>query len=175
MIKKIFRLLYNSIRLIGKPCYRNLLVVELTARIEKSKKATLQIGKAFRTRRNVELNARSGKLTIGNNVFLNSGCIITARESIKIGDGTIFGPNVIVYDHDHKMENGRVLDNDYVCAPVTIGNNVWIGAGTIILMGSAIEDNCIVAAGSVVKGIIPEGSVFMQKREKCLQGGDRIS
>ena len=66
----------------------------------------------------------------------------------------------------HTRENGRVLDNDYICAPVTIGKNVWIGAGTIILKGSAIEDNCIIAAGSVVKGIIPEGSVFMQKRER---------
>lgn len=168
MIKKAFRMLYNSIRLIGKPCYRNLLAVEPTARIEKSKKATLQIGKAFRARRNVELNVRSGKLCIGSNVFLNSGCIITTRESVTIGDGTILGPNVIVYDHDHKMENGRVLDNDYICAPVTIGKNVWIGAGTIILKGTTIGDNCIIAAGSVVSGVVPTGSIYVQKREKAI-------
>ena len=168
MIKKIFRLLYNSIRFIGKHCYRNLLAVETTARIEKNKKATLQIGKAFRARRNVELNVRSGKLSIGSNVFLNSGCIITARESITIGNGTIFGPNVVVYDHDHKMENGRVLDNDFVCAPVTIGNNVWVGAGTIILKGATIGDNCIIAAGSIVTGNIPANTTLVQKREKTL-------
>lgn len=170
MIKKALRMLYNSIRFIRKPCYRNLLAVEATARIQKNKGATLQIGNGFRARRNVELNARSGKLTVGNNVFLNSGCIITAREEITIGDNTIFGPNVIVYDHDHKRDGHIVLDNEFVGAPVRIGKNVWIGAGSIILMGSVIEDNCVIAAGSVVKGTIPEGRVFVQKREKCLWG-----
>lgn len=168
MIKKAFRLLYNSIRLIGKPCYCNLLAVEATVRIEKNKKATLQIGKAFRARRNVELNIRSGKLCIGRNVFLNSGCIITTRESVTIGDGAILGPNVTVYDHDHKMENGRVLDNDYVCAPVTIGKNVWVGAGTIILKGTTIGDNCVIAAGSIVAGNIPADTTLVQKREKTI-------
>ena len=155
--------------MIGKPCYRNLLAVETTARIEKSKKATLQIGKAFRARRNVELNIRSGKLAVGNNVFLNSGCIITARESVTIGDGTIFGPNVLVYDHDHKIENGRMLDNDYICAPVTIGKNVWIGAASIILKGATIGDNCIIAAGSVVAGNVPANTTMVQKREKTFK------
>ena len=168
MIQKIFRLLYNSIRFLGKPCYRKLLAVEASARIQKSKHASLRIGKAFRARRNVELNARSGDLTIGDNVFLNSGCIITVRESVTVGDGTILGPTVIVYDHDHKMENGRVLDNDYICAPVTIGKNVWIGAGTIILKGTTIGNNCIIAAGSVVSGVVPSGSIFVQKREKTI-------
>ena len=171
MIKKAFRLLYNSIRFIGRPCYWNLLAVEASVRIEKNKHASLQIGNGFRARRNVELNARSGQLIVGNQVFMNTGCIITAREQITIGNGTIFGPNVMVYDHDHKIENGRVQDNQYMCAPVTIGKNVWIGAGSIILMGSVIEDNCIVAAGSIVKGTIPEGSVFLQKRNKSLQEG----
>ncbi len=168
MIKKAFRLLYNSIRFIGKSNYCNLLAVESSVRIEQQKGALLQIGKDFRARRNVEINARSGKLTIGSKVFLNTGCIITAREKITIGNGTIFGPNVIVYDHDHKMENGRVLDNRFVCAPVTIGKNVWIGAGTIILKGSEIGDNSVIAAGSVVTGRIPANTIMVQKREKTL-------
>lgn len=168
MIKKAFRLLYNGIRFIGKPSYRNLLAVDTSVRIEKSKRAALQIGKAFRSRQNVELNVRSGKLTVGDNVFLNSGCIITTREAVTIGSGTIFGPHVIVYDHDHKAENGRVLDNDYVCAPVAIGQNVWIGAGTVILKGATIGDNCIIAAGCIVTGNIPANTTMVQKREKTI-------
>lgn len=169
MIRKIFRLLYNSIRFVGKPCYRNLLAVATSAKIEKGRKAVLTIGKGFRARRNVEINARAGRLTIGDGVFFNSGCILTARESITVGENTIFGPNVLVYDHDHKTENGRVLDNQYVCAPVTIGKNVWIGAGTIILKGAEIQDNCVIAAGSVVTGTVSAGSVFVQKREKIIK------
>ena len=168
MIKKAFRLLYNSIRFIGKPNYRNLLAVDASTRIEKGRNAILQIGKGFRTRRNVEINARSGKITIGNNVFLNSGCIITAREAIAIGDGTRCGPNVIFYDHDHKMESGHILDNQYVCTPITIGKHVWIGAGTIILKGATIGDNSVIAAGSIVTGDIPANTTMVQKREKTL-------
>ena len=166
MIKKAARLLYNSIRFIGRPNYRNLLAVEPTVRIETGRGAVLRIGKAFRARRNVELNARAGSLTIGRNVFLNSGCIITAREEISVGDGTIFGPNVIVYDHDHKIGRGVVLDNQYICAPISIGKNVWIGAGTLILKGASVGDNCIVAAGRVVTGKIPADTVMMQKRTR---------
>lgn len=168
MIKKAFRLLYNSIRFIGKPNYLNLLAVDTSARIEKSRNAALQIGKGFRTRQNVEINVRSGKITIGNDVFLNSGCIITAREAIAIGDGTICGPNVFFYDHDHKMENSHILDNQYVSMPITIGKNVWIGAGTIILKGSIIGDNSVIAAGSIVTGDIPANTTMVQKREKMM-------
>lgn len=169
MIKKAFRILYNSIRFIGKNCFRNILAVDVTVRIEKSAKAVLQVGKTFRARKNVELNIRDrARLSIGKNVFMNSGCIVTARESITIGDNTIFGPNVIIYDHDHKTAGGKIMDHEFSTQGVTIGNNVWIGAGTIILKGSVIEDNCIIAAGSIVKGHIPAGSIYMQKREKTI-------
>ena len=168
MIKKALRVLYNGLRFIGKPSYCNLLAVDATTKIEKNRSATLCVGKAFRTRRNVELNVRAGSLTVGRNVFLNSGCIITAREAISVGDGTIFGPNVIVYDHDHKTECGLVVDNQYVCAPICIGKNVWIGGGSIVLKGTSIGDNCIIAAGSVVSGEIPANTVIVQKRAKTI-------
>ena len=168
MIKKALRVLYNGLRFIGKPSYRNLLAVAATTKIEKNRGATLRVGKAFRARRNVELNARAGSLSVGDDVFLNSASIITAREEVSIGDGTIFGPNVIVYDHDHKVQDGRVLDNQYVCAPIHIGKHVWIGAGTIVLKGASIGDNCIIAAGSVVSGEIPAGTAMVQKRTKTI-------
>ena len=70
----------------------------------------MKIGKGFRTRRHVEINVRGhAQLSIEENVFLNSGCILTAREKISIGNHTIFGPNVLVYDHDHQIENEKVL------------------------------------------------------------------
>lgn len=169
MIKKIFRCIYNCIRFIGYPCYRNLLAVTASTTIEKSPKANMKIGKGFRTRRHVEINVRGhAQLSIEENVFLNSGCILTAREKISIGNHTIFGPNVLVYDHDHQIENEKVLENTFVTEAVCIGNNVWIGAGTVILRGSVIEDNCIIAAGSIVKGHIPAGSIYVQKREKTV-------
>ena len=103
-------------------------------------------------------------LNIGDNVFFNSGCILTVRERVSIGNGTIFGPGVMLFDNDHKIKNGRVLDNEFDTAPITLGENVWVGAGSIILKGSMIGNNCVIAAGSVVKGTLDDNTVFVQKR-----------
>ena len=87
MANKIIRLIYNGIRFVGNPAYSNLLAVEPSTRISKSAGAILKIGKKFRSRHNVELNVRDKAIIeIGNDVFLNSGCIITAREKVVIGD-----------------------------------------------------------------------------------------
>lgn len=70
----------------------------------------------------------------------------------------------MVYDNDHIIRYGRVLDNEFETEPVIIGANVWIGAGTIILKGSVIEDNCVIAAGSVVEGKVENNNIMIQKR-----------
>lgn len=147
----------------------NLLAVEPSTRINKSTEAVLKIGKNFRTRHNVEINARNNAIIdIGNSVFLNSRCIITAREKVVIGDNTIFGPNVVIYDNDHIIRDGKICDNEFETKEIIIGANVWIGAGTIILKGSTIEDNCVVAAGSIVKGMVKSNNILIQKRDTHL-------
>ena len=169
MVSKIWRVVFNAVRFIGNNSMRNLLCVDTSAKIEKTKGATLKIEKNFRTRRNVEINVRDkAEVVIGNNVFFNSGCIVTARRSVKIGDNTIFGPNVMVFDNDHAVADGKICDNKFVCDDIVIGNNVWVGAGSIILKGTEIQDNCIIAAGSVVKGKVESGKIYVQKRHKSL-------
>ena len=54
---------------------------------------------------------------------------------------------------------------EYKTAPIIIGNNVWVGANTVILRGAEIGDNSVIGAGCIVKGKIPENSVFVQKRQ----------
>lgn len=166
MANKLVRLFFNGIRFIGNPAYASLLAVEPSTKISKSKSSLLKIGKKFRSRHNVEINIRdNATLEIGNDVFLNSGCIITAREKVVIGNNTILGPNVVIYDNDHMISNdGRILDNRFVTDPVVIGAHVWIGAGAVILKGSTIGDNCVIAAGSVVKGTVESNCVMVQKR-----------
>lgn len=166
MANRLIRLLYNGIRGIGNPVYWHLPAVEPTTRISCASGAALTVGKGFRSRYNVEINVRDkAALEIGKNVFLNSGCIITARERIEIGDNTIFGPNVVIYDHDHEIRDGKVMDNIFATEPVAIGANVWIGAGSVILKGARIGDNCVIAAGSVVKGTVESGHIMVQKRK----------
>lgn len=165
MLNKLVTIIVNGVRNIGKKNYRNLLYIDKTTMISVASKAKLNVGHNFRTRKNVEINVRNNaNINIGNNVFLNSGCIITAREKIQIGDNTIVGPYVLIYDNDHKITSGEIEHNVYNTAPIIIGKNVWIGAGTIILRGTEIGDNSIIASGSIIKGRIDSGTVLIQKR-----------
>ena len=108
----------------------------------------------------------NGNIEIGKNVAFNDGCGIYSMKHIIIGEGTMFGPNVLVYDHDHdyRSKNG-ISDGKFKIGEVKIGKNVWIGANTIILRDTSIGDNCVIAAGSVIKGEFPDNSLIIQKRK----------
>lgn len=110
-----------------------------------------------------------GHLNIGKMVGLNCNSMIVCHESITIGDNTIMGPNVYIYDHDHVFTSAEgVKRNEYKTSPVIIGQNCWVGAGTIILRGTKLGNNCLVAAGCVLKGKYPDGSVIIQKRNESV-------
>ena len=104
----------------------------------------------------------------GNNVYANFGLTLVDDTHIYVGDSVMFAPNVIVSTAGHPIEPSLRRRVYQYNLPVHIGNNVWIGAGTIILKGTTIGDNCIIAAGSVVSGVVPGGSIFVQKREKTM-------
>lgn len=102
------------------------------------------------------------ELIIGEKVFVNDNCNINCVNKISIGNYTKIGQNVCIYDHDH---NYRSIDTErLVKGEVVIGQNVWIGSNVVILRNTKIGDNAVIAAGSVVKGDVPENSVFFNKR-----------
>ena len=129
--------------------------------------AELSLGRKFKMRDGAKLRVRKGsKCKIGNNVLINSNNIIACHENVVIGDGVQLSPGVQIYDHDHDFRTEVGIGSmDYKSAPVIIGNNVWIGANSIILRGSVIGDNCVVAAGSIIKGVYPSNLIIYQKRE----------
>lgn len=135
--------------------------------VEIQKGGTLEIGEKFRMRSNCHIRVRrKGDLKIGSNVTWNYGCMAVSHESIKLGDNVQFGPNVLIYDHDHDFRiNGGLNNKDFITSPVEIGENVWIGAGCVILRGTKIGDNCVVGAGCVLKGEYKANQVIIQKRE----------
>lgn len=107
-----------------------------------------------------------GSISFGNHCFVNRNCIIASRERIVIGDGVAIGPNVMIYDHDHKMTPSvPIKESGYKLAAVEIGSDTWIGAGVIILAGTKIGNHCTVGAGSVVKQEVPDHTVLIQRRE----------
>ena len=129
-------------------------------------RAELRIGKMLKLRDGGKIRVRKGgKLVLGDNVSVGSNSMIICHESITIGSHVQLAPNVQIYDHDHDFRAvGGLKAGKFCYAPVTIGNNVWIGSNCVILRGSVIGDNAVIAAGSVVKGTVPANSVCIQKR-----------
>ena len=129
-------------------------------------KSELRIDRKLKMHNGAKIRVRKGgKLEIGKNFGMSNGCVVTAYDHIKIGDYVMLGPNVLIYDQDHDYRaEGGVAAMKFKTAPVVIGNNVWIGANTVVLRGTHIGNNCVIAAGCVVKADIPDGTVFLQKR-----------
>ena len=127
----------------------------------------LSIGSGFKMRDGAKLRVRKGaECVLGKNVSLNSNDMIVCHERIILGDNIQLSPNVQIYDHDHDYRvPGGIGAGKFVTAPVTIGDNSWIGCNVVILRGTTIGKNCIVGAGSVLKGAYPAGSVIVQKRQ----------
>ena len=125
--------------------------------VELENKVRIHSGSKIKVRKNA-------KLFIGKNVRINYNCMIVCHKEISIGEGTEFGPNVFIYDHDHDYRAG-LKENKFLYDSVTIGKNCWIGANTVILRGTTLGDNCVVGAGSVIKGSYDSDSVILQKRE----------
>lgn len=120
--------------------------------------------------READIQANKGEIEIGKDCFLNTGCILVSCDHIKIGSGCAFGTNVSIYDHDHiYVREGKQPWNENKTSPIEIGENCWIGSNVIILRGSKIGSNCVIAAGTIVKGSIPAHSMVYQKREICIK------
>lgn len=87
---------------------------------------------------------------IGTGVFLNFNCVILDVVEVKIGDGTQIGPAVQIYAADHPRDPLTRKAGLEFGRPVSIGRNVWIGGGALIMPGVTIQDDAIIGAGSVV-------------------------
>lgn len=96
-------------------------------------------------------------IRLGSGVFLNFNCVILDVAAVTIGDGTQIGPATQIYAADHPRDAATRDSGLELGRPVTIGRNVWIGGGTIILPGIAIGDDAIIGAGSVVSRDVGAG------------------
>jgi acetyltransferase-like isoleucine patch superfamily enzyme len=100
-------------------------------------------------------------LRVGDRCVIGRGSHIVAHHSILIGDDVFTGPYVYVTDQNHgyadpEVPIGRQWPRN---AAVSIGQGSWLGAGAVVLPGACIGRNVVVAAGSVVRGEIPDHSV----------------
>lgn len=102
---------------------------------------------------------------VGNNTSINYGTSISVAKEIIIGDNCMISDSCMIMDSDdhpvdpEKRLLGLPVDPKDV-KPVKIGNNVWIGAYTVILKGVCIGDNAIIGTHSVVTRNVPENSIY---------------
>jgi maltose O-acetyltransferase len=102
-----------------------------------------------------------GIITIGNNFCLNNYSRIVSHENVVIGNNVTIAQFVSVLDHDHAyiFDNNEMKLKGYITAPIFIGNNVWIADKVTICKGVKIGDNVIIGANSVVTKDIENNSI----------------
>lgn len=96
-------------------------------------------------------------ITIGKDVFINSGCHFQDQGGIEIGDGALIGHNVVLATINQDLNPKENRKNHY--AAIKIGAHVWIGSNATILPGVTIGDYAVVAAGAVVTRDVPAMTV----------------
>ncbi len=98
-------------------------------------------------------------VTVGDNFFLNVNGKLMDSGKITIGDNVFIAPNVCIITEEHAMDIEQRRAGLEYARPVTIGNDVWIATGVLVLPGVTIGDGCVIGAGSVVVKDIPPHSL----------------
>lgn len=108
-------------------------------------------------------------IVIGEHTFINFNCTFLDGATITIGSHVFIGPNVQIYTPQHPMDYMRRRTLEEINEPVVIGNDCWIGGGTVILPGVTVGDRCVIGAGSVVVKDIPSDSVAVGNPAKVIR------
>lgn len=98
-------------------------------------------------------------IRVGENFYANFNMVILDEASVTFGDNVFIAPNCGFYTAGHPLEADQRNKGLEYARPITIGNNVWIGAQVCVLPGVTVGDNCVIGAGSVVCRDIPANSV----------------
>ena len=95
-------------------------------------------------------------IEVGKNFFANYNCTILDVAKVKIGDNCMFAPNVAIYTAGHPVHPDTRNSLYEYGKEVTIGDNVWLGGNTVVCPGVHIGNNVVIGAGSVVTRDIPD-------------------
>lgn len=107
----------------------------------------------------------------GDNLSINTGALLDGRGGIALGDSVMIGPNTVIVSSTHQFDKIDVPMNslDHIMQPVTIGDDVWIGANTFIKGGVKVGRGSVIAAGSVITKDVPEYKVVAGQPARIVQ------
>lgn len=100
----------------------------------------------------LDWSAGRGRIQLGDRVYVGHDCILYGAGDLEIGSDVLLGPRVILTSQGHGFQarDITIREQPLMLAPVAVGNDVWIGAGAVVLPGIRIGQGAIVAAGAVV-------------------------
>jgi acetyltransferase-like isoleucine patch superfamily enzyme len=106
----------------------------------------------------------TGDLIIGQDSVINSGCVLYTGNGIRIGQGVAIAANCTFAPTNHEYARKDVPIRKQGFRPskggIVIGDDVWIGANCVILDGASIGDGCVIAAGSIVRGVLEKYGIY---------------
>ena len=135
----------------------------VSTRAEVELSSSLRLGRGTVVSSFSKIKASDGPVITGEECGFGTGCFLDGGVAgIRMGDHVVCGPNVSIIATNYRYERVSVpLDQQGTTSiGITIGRNVWIGAGSVILDGTVIGDNCIIAANSLVNRRFASNSII---------------
>jgi galactoside O-acetyltransferase len=108
-------------------------------------------------------------IEIGENFYTNNNCTFLDAAKITFGDNVFIAPNCCFSTAGHPLDTEQRNQGLEFAYPITVGNNVWFGAGVIVLPGVTIGNDVVIGAGSVVTKDIPSGVIAVGNPCKVLR------
>ena len=139
--------------------YNNTRPLESEKRIKMLKDMFAEFGDGSYIEPPLHANWGGKHVYMGKNVYANFNLTLVDDANIYIGNDCMFGPNTVIATAGHPINPELRAKVTQYNAEVHIGNNVWLGAGVIVMPGVTIGDNSVIGAGSVVTKDIPPYSV----------------
>lgn len=109
------------------------------------------------------------QITVGDRTFINLGLVALDIAPITIGSDVQIGPNVQLLTPTHPLDHELRRQKWEGAAPITIGDNVWLGGGVIVCPGVTIGENTVVGAGSVVVSDLEPGILAVGNPAKMIR------
>lgn len=122
----------------------------------------LTVGRGVSIGSGVELTASRGAIEVGDSTFIGPWTTIVARQAVRIGSRCLIAERVTIRDQDHEIGGpvGRsIVESGFRVSEVEIGDDVWIGAGAVILKGVRIGRGAVVGANAVVNRDVGCGEI----------------